>query len=195
MHSLHLSQGCSNNKTKYKALIVGLELDLELPVETLTIYGDFELSIRQMNELYHIKKLSLTPYLKKAKELEKLFRGLYIRHVKKGYNSQADALASLATSLTHSTGNYITIHIGERRVIPLLSNDEDSGIVYDIKLQMLQENIQNDVEHKILGKDWCILILKYLLDRREPSDPVLYAKIRFKQLLSSMVNFDPHNFP
>lgn len=67
MHSLTLSQGCSNNETEYKALTVGLELALEIPVDDLTAYGDLELVIRQMNGLYQIKKSSLTPYFQKHK--------------------------------------------------------------------------------------------------------------------------------
>lgn len=55
MHSLTLSKGCSNNKAKYEVLIASLELALKLPIEHLIIYDDFELVVRQMNGLYHIK--------------------------------------------------------------------------------------------------------------------------------------------
>lgn len=62
MHSLTLIEGHSNNDTEYETLIVGLELALEIPIDDLTIYGNSKLIIHQMNGLYHIKKLSLTPY-------------------------------------------------------------------------------------------------------------------------------------
>lgn len=76
MHSLTLTKGCSNNETEYEALIAGLELALEIPIDGLTIYGDLELVIHQINGLYHIKKSSLTPYFQWAKDLARLFRHL-----------------------------------------------------------------------------------------------------------------------
>lgn len=81
MHSLTLTEGHSNNETEYKALIARLKLALEILVDDLTIYGDSKLVIQQMNNLYHIKKLSLTPYFQRAKDIVKLFQGLQIKHV------------------------------------------------------------------------------------------------------------------
>lgn len=62
MHSLILTKGCSNNEIECEALIAGLELALKIPIDNLIVYEDSELIIRQMNGLYHIKRLSLTPY-------------------------------------------------------------------------------------------------------------------------------------
>lgn len=76
MNSLTLTERCSNNETEYEALIVSLELVLEILIDDLTVYGDSELVIRQMNSLYYVKKPSLTPYFQRAKDLAKLFRRL-----------------------------------------------------------------------------------------------------------------------
>lgn len=62
LHSLTLIEGRSNNETECEALITGLELALEIPIDDLIVYRDLELVIRQMNGLYNIKKPSLTPY-------------------------------------------------------------------------------------------------------------------------------------
>lgn len=103
MHSLTLTKGHSNNETEYKALITCLELALKIPIDDLTVHGDLELVVRQMNGLYHFKKPSLTPYFQRAKDLVKLFRCLQIQHVRRDHNRQADALASL-THLSHTQG-------------------------------------------------------------------------------------------
>lgn len=42
--------GCSNNTAKYEAVIVGLELVLQLLVTSLTIYSDSELIVKQLLE-------------------------------------------------------------------------------------------------------------------------------------------------
>lgn len=86
MYSLTLMEGHSNNETKYEALIIGLELALEIPIDGLTVYGNLEIVVRQMNGLYHITKLSLTPYFQRAKDLAKLFRCLQIQHIRRDHN-------------------------------------------------------------------------------------------------------------
>lgn len=62
MHSFTLIEGHSNNKTEYEVLIAGLELALKILTNDLTVYGDLEFVIHQMNGLYHIKEPNLTPY-------------------------------------------------------------------------------------------------------------------------------------
>ncbi|XP_028060408.1 uncharacterized protein LOC114264016 [Camellia sinensis] len=47
-HSFALSEGCSNNEAEYEAVIAGLELALQIPIEELSIYGDSEL-VRRTN--------------------------------------------------------------------------------------------------------------------------------------------------
>lgn len=124
MHSLTLTEGHSNNETEYEALIAGLELALEIPIDDFIVYGDSKLVVCQMNGLYHIKKPSLTPYFQKAKYLTKMFRHLQI-HVRRDNNRHADALDSLTTCLTHPRDDYLFVHIGERRVVsPLASTIE-----------------------------------------------------------------------
>lgn len=78
MHLLTLSSGCSNNETKYEALITGFKPALKIPIDDIIIYRDSKLVIHQMNGLYHIKKPSLTLYFKRAKDLAKLFWHLKI---------------------------------------------------------------------------------------------------------------------
>lgn len=82
--------------------------------------------------LYHEVK----PYaFQKSKALAKLFQRLWMRYVKRDHNGQANVLASLATSLTHPTDDYLTIHIIEIWVISPLSNtDEDDTLTCTVDL-------------------------------------------------------------
>lgn len=45
MHFLTLTEGYLNNETEYEALIAGLELTLEIPINDLMVYGDLELVV------------------------------------------------------------------------------------------------------------------------------------------------------
>lgn len=147
---------------------MGLVLALEIPIDNLTIYGYSKLVIRQMNDLYHIKKSSLTLYFQKTKDLAKLFWWLWVWHVKRGHNRQVDALASLVTSLNHLRDNYLTIHICERWVIsPLSDINEDDTLTCTIDLQGPQELVQDNDEPKASNNDWHIFIIQHVLDRKK----------------------------
>lgn len=136
-------EGHSNNDTEYEALIVGLELTLEIHIDDLTIYGDSELVIHQMNGLYHIKKLSLKPYFQRAKDLAGLFRRLQIHHGRRDHNRQADALASLTTSLPHPRDGYLIIHIRERRVMPPLASTIEEDALPVCNTELLKYDAQD----------------------------------------------------
>lgn len=61
--------GCFNKTTEYEAIIVGLELALQIQITSLTIYGDSELIVKQLCGDYDMKKTELIPYHKKAEQL------------------------------------------------------------------------------------------------------------------------------
>ncbi|KAG5528415.1 hypothetical protein RHGRI_029180 [Rhododendron griersonianum] len=120
-HSFVLTEGCSNNEAEYEAVIAGLELALQIPIEELLVYGDSELVIKQLRGEYIVKKASLTPYHERASQLLSQFRKVNIFHVKRRINAQADSLASLAASLSLPDRETIIVTVGERRVLQPLT--------------------------------------------------------------------------
>ncbi|XP_028074143.1 uncharacterized protein LOC114276559 [Camellia sinensis] len=96
-HFFALSKGCSNNEAEYEAIIAGLKLALQIPIEELSIYGDSELVVKKT----------------------------HIFHVNRRTNAQADSLTSLATSLTLPDSKTITTTVGERRVLQPLKEVSD----------------------------------------------------------------------
>ncbi|KAF7149768.1 hypothetical protein RHSIM_Rhsim02G0166900 [Rhododendron simsii] len=126
-HSFALTEGCSNNVAEYEAIIAGLELALQIPIEELLVYGDSELVIKQLRGEYIVKKASLAPYHERASQLLSQFRKINIFHVKRRINAQADSLASLAASLSLPDRETITVTVGERRVLQPLT--EISGVL------------------------------------------------------------------
>lgn len=51
-YSFQLDFDCSNNQVEYKALIIGLQLLVELKVRSIKILGEFQLVIKQLNGEY-----------------------------------------------------------------------------------------------------------------------------------------------
>ncbi|XP_010277058.1 PREDICTED: uncharacterized protein LOC104611621 [Nelumbo nucifera] len=117
-YSFSLTSLCSNNIAEYEAIIVGLEIAREMNIEHLQVYGDSQLVVIQLNELYGVKHLTLIPYFKKAKELVTQFTNISIGYIPRSENDKADALAKLAASLILPEEKELQITIGERRILP-----------------------------------------------------------------------------
>jgi ribonuclease HI len=96
-------------------------------LETIQIYGDSLLIINQLLGTYGVKKLELVPYFLKAKELISQFSDVKIEHIIRSQNNKVDALASLATSLSLNSCQTMDIRVEERRILPMLSQEEDTS--------------------------------------------------------------------
>ena len=83
----------SNNEV----VIVGLNLAHSMEANQLEVCSDSQLVVRQIEESYEAKGEKMILYLKKVRELLKRFIRVQVRHVLRTENSQANALAKLAT--------------------------------------------------------------------------------------------------
>ncbi|KAF7154329.1 hypothetical protein RHSIM_Rhsim01G0139100 [Rhododendron simsii] len=164
-HSFALTEGCSNNEAEYEAVIAGLELALQIPIEELLVYGDSEFVIKQLRGEYIVKKASLAPYHERASQLLSQFRKINIFHVKRRINAQADSLASLAASLSLPDRETITVTVGERRVLQPLT--EISGV-----LPVFATTTKEGDE------DWREPFINYLQHGRLPEDKAKRAEVR-----------------
>ncbi|KAL0362080.1 UNVERIFIED_CONTAM: Polyprotein P3 [Sesamum calycinum] len=99
-YSFTLTQNCSNNVAEYQALILGLEIVVDVKKLPLKVYGDSQLVVNQLPDV----------------ELE---------HLQRKDNKQADALAKLASTFS-MTDKEARIPICKSWVIPpIFSDDED----------------------------------------------------------------------
>jgi len=58
----HLSFDCTNNMVEYEALVLGLKVAILLKVKRIKIFGDSELIMKQVSNIYNIKDAKLQPY-------------------------------------------------------------------------------------------------------------------------------------
>lgn len=87
----------TNNVAEYKAIIRGLEETLKEGVDTIEIYSDSELLVRQINGTYKVKNKNLIPLNQKVKELINKFKKYSLIHINREDNSEADKLAKKAS--------------------------------------------------------------------------------------------------
>ena len=61
-HAYRLNFKCTNNMVEYEALILGLKLVRKLGAKRVSVMGDSELVIKQMDVVYMTKDLRLSCY-------------------------------------------------------------------------------------------------------------------------------------
>ncbi|KAA0059013.1 uncharacterized protein E6C27_scaffold233G00330 [Cucumis melo var. makuwa] len=93
-YNFALVELCSNNVAQYQALIIGLQMALDIGVSLIEIYGDSKLIIDQLS--LHVM----------------------LKHVPKTENKRADALANLTTALTMSDDVALNIPLCQQRIMP-----------------------------------------------------------------------------
>ncbi|XP_020678337.2 uncharacterized protein LOC110096641 [Dendrobium catenatum] len=99
-YSYNLSEPRTNNETEYEALIVGLELVIQMSIVRVKIFGDSQLIINQVAGIFKVLKPELLPYHDRAMEL-------FI----------ADALAKLAKELADPNGNPVSVVVQYRQAL------------------------------------------------------------------------------
>ncbi|XP_061999025.1 uncharacterized protein LOC133716331 [Rosa rugosa] len=157
---------CTNNQAEYEALIIGLEVLLELGVRDVQIRGDSLLVINQLQEKYRCVSCLLVPYLDHAIELLNQFDDVGLEFIPRERNFAANELAQLATGITLKYGVRERILKVERRTLTSWLTRPDTP---DDPVVAVLEPI--DVY-------WRIPLIAYL---KQP-DPTADRKIRFLAL-------------
>ncbi|XP_074313783.1 uncharacterized protein LOC141648977 [Silene latifolia] len=88
----------TNNETEYEALILGMQLALELGVRNLQIFSDSLLKVNHVIDEFIARDLKMIAYLKVAKELKQKFKDCKLKQIPRDKNVEADALATLGTT-------------------------------------------------------------------------------------------------
>ena len=84
----------TNNVAEYQAVLLGLELALELGAGEVEIRSDSELMVRQLIGAYKVKNETLRGLYDQVKAALKSFDAVKIRHVRRELNNEADSLVN-----------------------------------------------------------------------------------------------------
>ncbi|KAM6562749.1 hypothetical protein CsatB_022747 [Cannabis sativa] len=159
-YSFHILSICTNNVAEYEALVIGLEVALEMKVQSLEVFGDSLLVIKQMSGEFGVKHENLVPYHEKAKYLLGQFQDITLNRIPRSKNGKADALANLAASLTLPEERDIQITIGERHVLSQSTErvEEENTINLITFLDSANENdwrqpIKDYIQKRVLLED------------------------------------------
>ena len=98
-YSFQLDFQCTNNRAEYEALIIGLEMLVELGVQSVEILGDSMLVLKQIAGEYKCLNPSLAVYLVAARNLLTEFREATWEHIPREENFAANELAQVASGI------------------------------------------------------------------------------------------------
>jgi ribonuclease HI len=90
----------TNNVAEYSALIAGLKAAAGAGARRIVVRGDSFLVVNQMNGLWKVKHANLKPLAAEARRLLDGFERAEIKHVRREYNTEADALGNEALDAT-----------------------------------------------------------------------------------------------
>ncbi|WRX10057.1 Integrase [Theobroma cacao] len=171
-YAFTLIKNYSNNMAEYQALIISLEMAVDMQITQLKVFGDSKLVINQVFTLYEVKKLELLPYVNYVKKLLKWFDKASMEHVLRKENRQADSLANLA-SVIASPNTELKVHLCKRWIIPPITLGEEVD---------LESNVVSVLEG---GKeDWQQSLIDYLEHGKLPNDSRHKTKIKHRALRS-----------
>ena len=87
-------QDTTNNRAEYEALIIGLEILIELGASEVEVFGDSELVINQLNREYKCKHISITRYYLGTTQLLSYWgTDILVSHILRESNSIANEMA------------------------------------------------------------------------------------------------------
>ncbi|KAM2061590.1 hypothetical protein ACFX1T_046628 [Malus domestica] len=156
---------CSNNVAEYQALIIALQMVINMEIIALEVYGDSKLIINQLLTEYEVRKDDLVPYFWLATQLLQRFKVVTLEHVLRKENQMADALAKLASSMTLGEDEAADVPVCQRWVIPLVTEmlPDDTNVI-----SVLPVNV----------KEWKQPLIDYLENGKLPDDPRHHSEIR-----------------
>ena len=87
----------TNNSAEYRAIIYALMEAKKYSDRNLIIHSDSQLVIRQLNNIYKVRKKHLQAYYDKIQELKTQFKDIEFKHVKRNHKfiQECDRLCNL----------------------------------------------------------------------------------------------------
>ena len=149
----------TNNVAEYEALTTGIKLALNMGAEHVIIYSDSQLIVNQVNQEYQARDPEMRRYLTQVKLLMAKFTLCQLVRIPRDLNSQADALAKLASTTDMRSPRTVTVF---RLPESSITDDQDIGVI-------IPERIENS---------WMTPILNYLRDGTLPPEKNEAQRIR-----------------
>ena len=95
---LRLSFSATNNKAKYKALLMGMMMVQKMGGKAVKVFSDSKLVVGQVRGDLEARDPRMQEYLCQIRSIREKIEVFDLSHIPRGGNTHADSLATLATS-------------------------------------------------------------------------------------------------
>ncbi|GKV44734.1 hypothetical protein SLEP1_g51893 [Rubroshorea leprosula] len=102
-HALKFNFDSTNNMAEYKALLLGLQLALELKISAIQVYSDSQLVVNQINSICEVVDPMMVKYAALVAELKCKFQKFCLSKIPRAENKQADSLSKFASDSSLSS--------------------------------------------------------------------------------------------
>ena len=127
--SFNLAFKCTNNQAKYEALVIGLQILMELGAQKVHVIEDSQLVLRQLTEEYKCNSLLLAPYYIASTQLLDSFHYMDFEYVPRESNWGVDELAQVASDVKMSEELTYKIIVIRRKNHPSIY---EMGIILEV---------------------------------------------------------------
>ncbi|GKV48140.1 hypothetical protein SLEP1_g54971 [Rubroshorea leprosula] len=93
-HALKFNFDATNNMAEYEALLLGLQLALELKLSAIQVYSDSQLVVNQINSICEVVDPVMVKYVALVAELKCKFQKFCLSKIPRTENEQADSLSN-----------------------------------------------------------------------------------------------------
>ncbi|GKV40237.1 hypothetical protein SLEP1_g47906 [Rubroshorea leprosula] len=109
-HALKFNFDATNNMAEYEALLLGLQLALELKISAIQVYSDSQLVVNQINSICEVVDPIMMKYVALVAELKCRFQRFYLSKIPRTENEQADSLSKFASdNSSHSRSVFVEV--------------------------------------------------------------------------------------
>ncbi|XP_018453716.2 uncharacterized protein LOC108824836 [Raphanus sativus] len=175
--SFRLEFHASNNEAEYETLIAGFRLAHGLKIRNIHAYCDPKLVASQYSGEYEARDERMEVYLKLVQNLSQDFDSCALTRIPRSENTQADALAALASSSDPGLKRVIPVEfiehpsIGPPVIINLIQDDNEEEIAVESEETPEQNEYGCD-------SPWLEAIRAYIIDGKLPPEKWAARKIR-----------------
>ncbi|CAN6688414.1 unnamed protein product [Malus baccata var. baccata] len=147
--------GNTNNRAEYEALIISLEILMDLGVVEVEVFGDSELVINQLNGEFKCRHITMVGYYLAATQLLSYWDSeISVNHVPRGSNLVTNKMAQLASGVPIQERKYgLDVEIQRRNLPSIL----ERGFSLDVMV------LETEIE------DWRSPIIHHLEDPSSPT--------------------------
>ncbi|GKU99640.1 hypothetical protein SLEP1_g12455 [Rubroshorea leprosula] len=97
-HALKFNFDATNNMVEYEALLLDLQLALELKISAIQVYSDSQLVVNQINSICEVVDPVMVKYVTLVAELKCKFQKFCLSKIPRAENEQVDSLSKFASN-------------------------------------------------------------------------------------------------